>query len=144
MINSKISQFKTADKKFDNYSSLIFTTFILGDKYLKAVNQLEAEKKTKKEVISLSDVKKMRDENATIKKDLDEVTIEKDKYLQELIQKNGEFESLKNKIIEYEAILRERDEEIDLLEDVNKELEQKIKKMSHDLFLLKEEIDLRE
>jgi cell division protein ZapA (FtsZ GTPase activity inhibitor) len=57
MINSKILQFRKADKKFDNYASLIFTTFVISDKYLKVLTQLEDNKKEKPEVISLAEVK---------------------------------------------------------------------------------------
>jgi len=41
MINKKIDNFKDSNKKFDNYSSLVFTSFLLADKYLKLVDKLE-------------------------------------------------------------------------------------------------------
>jgi hypothetical protein len=214
LINTKINQYKTADKKFDNYSSLIFTTFVIADKYLKVLQQLEIEKKLNQEVISLSEVKKIKDEHSQLKIDLEATIQEKDQYLQELIQKNSEMVILSNKLNEYERLLREheehaaqeqqakqveqaeqvqpviqeqsfeqeqlveqqhevqhtegekisadeikalqnrllayeillkeKEEELDVYEELNRELEQKNKKMSHDVFLLREEIELRD
>ncbi len=209
LINTKINQYKTADKKFDNYSSLIFTTFVIADKYLKVLHQLEIEKKLNQEVISLSEVKKIKDEHSQLKIDLEQTIQEKDQFLQELIQKNSEMDILTNKLKEYEKLikeheeqaaleqqakedekteqvqqveqeqqeqqveqeqqviqeaevssneikvlqnrllayeilLKEKEEELDVYEELNRELEQKNKKMSHDVFLLREEIELRD
>lgn len=228
LINTKINQYKTADKKFDNYSSLIFTTFVIADKYLKVLNQLEIEKKLNQEVISLSEVKKIKDEHNQLKIDMEATVQEKDNFLQELIQKNSEMDILRNKLNEYEKLisgleeqlsqeqlaaqelqaklveqaehakqaeqaeqvqqlaqeqspeqehsteyqevdqteqaqisadelkalqnrllayeilLKEKEEELDVYEELNRELEQKNKKMSHDVFLLREEIELRD
>ncbi|MBV1757480.1 MAG: cell division protein ZapA [Dethiosulfatibacter sp.] len=206
LINTKINQYKTADKKFDNYSSLIFTTFVIADKYLKVLHQLEIEKKLNQEVISLSEVKKIKDEHSQLKIDLEQTIQEKDQFLQELIQKNSELDILRNKLNEYEKLikeheeqaaleqqakedekieqvqqvepeqqveqeqqvmqeaeisadelkalqnrllayeilLKEKEEELDVYEELNRELEQKNKKMSHDVFLLREEIELRD
>jgi hypothetical protein len=213
LINTKINQYKTADKKFDNYSSLIFTTFVIADKYLKVLQQLEIEKKLNQEVISLSEVKKIKDEHSQLKIDLEATIQEKDQYLQELIQKNSEMvilnskldeyeqllreheeraaqeqlaaqeqqagqvqqviheqsheqeqpvehqeaqyaegaqisadelKALQNRLLAYEILLKEKEEELDVYEELNRELEQKNKKMSHDVFLLREEIELRD
>lgn len=210
LINTKINQYKTADKKFDNYSSLIFTTFVIADKYLKVMHQLEIEKKLNQEVISLSEVKKIKDEHSQLKIDLEATVQEKDHYLQELIQKNSEMiilsnklkeyekllreheehaaqeqqlkqaeqeqqviheqtaeqeqstehqeeqhtegvgisadelKALQNRLLAYEILLKEKEEELDVYEELNRELEQKNKKMSHDVFLLREEIELRD
>ncbi|HBH12457.1 MAG: Uncharacterized protein XD91_0830 [Clostridiales bacterium 38_11] len=193
LINTKINQYKTADKKFDNYSSLIFTTFVIADKYLKVLHQLEIEKKLNQEVISLSEVKRIKDEHSQMRIDLEKTIQEKDQYLQELIQKNSEMDILRNKLDEfekliseleeqlsqeqparqeppvkqdvqieqaqisadeikalqnrllaYEILLKEKEEELDVYEELNRELEQKNKKMSHDVFLLREEIELRD
>lgn len=211
LINTKINQYRTADKKFDNYSSLIFTTFVIADKYLKVLHQLEIEKKLNQEVISLSEVKKIKDEHNQLKIDMEATVQEKDNFLQELIQKNSEMDILRNKLSEYEKLisgleeqlsqeqlaaqelqaklvekteqspeqehsteyqevdqteqaqisadelkalqnrllayeilLKEKEEELDVYEELNRELEQKNKKMSHDVFLLREEIELRD
>ncbi|MDP3388116.1 MAG: cell division protein ZapA [Eubacteriales bacterium] len=213
LINTKINQYKTADKKFDNYSSLIFTTFVIADKYLKVLHQLEIEKKLNQEVMSLSEVKKIKDEHSQFKIDLEHTVQEKDQYLQELIQKNSdlniltnklneyekllkeyeeqaaqeqqmkqdeqvaqvqqviqqqpseqeqpsdhqeeqhaeqagisttEIKALKNRLLAYEILLKEKEEELTVYEELNRELEQKNKKMSHDVFLLREEIELRD
>jgi cell division protein ZapA (FtsZ GTPase activity inhibitor) len=144
MINSKILQFRKADKKFDNYASLIFTTFVISDKYLKVLTQLEDNKKEKPEVISLAEVKRIKDEKINLSNELEDAIQEKDKYLQELIQKNSEIDILRNKLHEYEKLISEKEEELLIMEELTRELEQKNKKISHDLFLIKEEIEIRD
>ncbi|MBN2285783.1 MAG: cell division protein ZapA [Tissierellales bacterium] len=144
LINSKINQFKKADKNFDNYASLIFTTFVISDKYLKVLTQLEAEKRERPEFISLAEVKRIKDEKNQLAEDLDKTVLEKDKYLQELIQKNSEVDILKSKLMDIEKSIETKEEEVLLMEEMMRELEQKNKKLSHDLFLLREEIEIRD
>src|SRR6056297_309223 len=57
MINKKSDNFKESNKKFDNYSSLVFTAFLLADKYLKLVDKLEEIEDNK---VKLSEVKDMK------------------------------------------------------------------------------------
>ncbi len=123
IINNKINEFKTTDKKFDNYSSLIFTTFVITDKYLKAIQQLETEKKINENGIRLTDYKALKDEFHQTKQELEHTISEKDQYLQELIQKNSEMSILKNRLALLEKQVKEMQDEITILEEVNQELE---------------------
>ncbi|SHJ15124.1 Cell division protein ZapA [Dethiosulfatibacter aminovorans DSM 17477] len=139
MINSKIQQFKSTDKKFDSFSSLAFTTFIISDKYFKILDQLEKAKQIEKSAINPVEIKKLKEEKSNLVIDLERSTEEKDKLLQELIQKNSEFDILANKLTEYENMLKEKDEELAFMNEMNKELDDKFKKLSEDLFMIREE-----
>lgn len=139
MINSKIHQFKATDKKFDSFSSLAFTTFIISDKYFKILDQLEKAKAIEKSSINPVEIKKLKEDRSNLIIDLERSTEEKDKLLQELIQKNSEFDILANKLTEYENMLKEKDEELAFMNEMNKELDDKFKKLSEDLFMIREE-----
>lgn len=144
MINTKVNQFKSTDRKFDNYSSLAFTAFVISDKYLKLLEQLESEKSKNQDFISLNEVKRIKDEKANLTIELESSIHENEKILQELIRKNSEFDILKNKILEFDRLLKEKDEEIMIIEEINRELELKNKKISNEMFLLREEIEIRD
>jgi cell division protein ZapA (FtsZ GTPase activity inhibitor) len=139
MINSKIHQFKATDKKFDSFSSLAFTTFIIADKYFKILDQLEKAKQNEKVVINPIEIKKMKEEKSKLVIDLDRSIEEKDKLLQELIQKNSEFDILASKLTEYENMLKVKEEELSFMNEINKDLDNKFKKLSEDLFMIREE-----
>ncbi len=139
MINSKIHQFKSTDKKFDSFSSLAFTTFIIADKYFKILDQLEKAKKVEASASNPVEIKKLKEEKSNLVLDLDRSVEEKDKLLQELIQKNSEFDILASKLTEYENMLKEKEEELSFMNEMNKELDEKFKKLSEDLFMIREE-----
>lgn len=139
MINSKIHQFKSTDKKFDSFSSLAFTTFIIADKYFKIIEQFEKTKDVETPVINPVEIKKLREEKNSLSIALDKSTEEKDRLLQELIGKNSEYDIMTSKLLEYEDLLKNKEEELTFMNDLNNELEDKFKKLSEDFFTRREE-----
>src|SRR6056297_1434184 len=75
MINKKIDHFKESNKKFDNYSSLVFTAFLLADKYLKLVDKLEEVEDNK---VKLSEVKNMKSQMQKYKDKISKLEEEKE------------------------------------------------------------------
>src|SRR6056297_2278948 len=78
MINKKIDNFKESNKKFDNYSSLVFTSFLLADKYLKLVDKLEQMEDNK---IKLSEIKDMKNEMKAYKDRISKLEEEKEEIV---------------------------------------------------------------
>jgi len=141
MINKKIESFKESNKKFDNYSSLVFTSFLLADKYLKLVDKLEQAEDNK---IKLAEIKEMKDTMNQYKEKIARLEEEKEENLQELVEKNNDYNMMKNKIKEYESNLQEKDEELAITKDILEETENRVKELKRELFLLREKKELND
>jgi cell division protein ZapA (FtsZ GTPase activity inhibitor) len=141
MINKKIEHFKESNKKFDNYSSLVFTSFLLADKYLKLVDKLEQAEDNK---IKLAEIKEMKDTMNQYKEKIARLEEEKEENLQELVEKNNDYNMMKNKIKEYESNLQEKDEELAITKDILEETENRVKELKRELFLLREKKELND
>src|SRR6056297_1979076 len=139
MINKKIDNFKDSNKKFDNYSSLVFTSFLLADKYLKLVDKLEEVEDNK---IKLSEIKGMKNQLQNYKDKIVKLEEEKEENLQELVQKNNDYNKMKNKIDEYKKELEEKDDELAITKDILDETEKRVKELKKELFILREKREL--
>lgn len=133
LINNQVEYFKNSEKHFNGYNSVIFTSFVIADKYLKAIKQLDKfEYRVKsKPKLSKTEMEKNALELKKVKNEYDKVCDEKEKYLEELLVKNSEKELLEDKLREYEKKLSLNKEEIFQLEiqieelkRANKELEE--------------------
>ena len=144
IINQKVAQFKSEDKNFDNHSSIIFTAFILADKYLKSIDELEREKNKAVDVVSLGDIKNIKDEKNKIVNELEKAIQENDRILQELIQRNSELEIARNKLQELSKTIVEKEEEIKLLNEINLEQEEKVKQLKKERMMISAQMEFRE
>jgi len=141
MINKKINYFKESNKKFDNYSSLVFTSFLIADKYLKLVDKLEEVEDNK---IKLSEVKEMKSQLQKYKDKNAKLEEEKEKNLQELVQKNNGYNNMKNKIQSHKKQLEEKDDELAVTKEILEETESRVKELKKEIFLLREKRELNE
>ncbi len=141
MINKKIDHFKESNKKFDNYSSLVFTAFLLADKYLKLVDKLEEVEDNK---IKLSEIKDMKSQMQKYKDKIAKLEEEKEENLQELVQKNNDYNNMKNKIEEHKKELEEKGDELAITKDILEETETRVKELKRELFLLREKRELND
>jgi len=141
MINKKINHFKESNKKFDNYSSLVFTSFLIADKYLKLVDKLEEVEDNK---IKLSEVKEMKSQLQKYKDKNAKLEEEKEKNLQELVQKNNGYNNMKNKIQSHKKQLEEKDDELAVTKEILEETESRVKELKKEIFLLREKRELNE
>ncbi|MFO7887086.1 MAG: cell division protein ZapA [Eubacteriales bacterium] len=141
MINKKINHFKESNKKFDNYSSLVFTSFLIADKYLKLVDKLEEAEDNK---IKLSEIKDMKSQLQKYKDKNVKLEEEKEENLQEIVQKNNDYNNMKNKIKSYKDQLQEKDDELAITKDILEETESRVKELKKELFLLREKRELNE
>jgi len=141
MINKKINHFKESNKKFDNYSSLVFTSFLIADKYLKLVDKLEEVEDNK---IKLSEVKEMKSQLQKYKDKNAKLEEEKEKNLQELVQKNNGYNNMKNKIQSHKKQLEEKDDELAVTKEILEETESRVKELKKEIFLLREKREQNE
>lgn len=132
IINKQIDYFKNSDKRFNSHTSLIFTTFLIADKYLKCINQLNDIEDRNKEEYEKRDEEKenLKFQYEELKKEINTVCEDKEKYLEELMIKNNETELLGNTVEKYKQMLDEKREElmqckitIEELRRKNKEIE---------------------
>ncbi len=152
LINTQVEYFKNSNKRFNSHTSVIFTSFVLADKYLKSIRQLgEIENKIKKDFKTTDEeneklkeqIEKIKkhfkttdEENEKFKKQLEKiqkeyssVCEEKEKYLEELLIKNNETELFEETIKKYKHILDERSKEIIQNKIIIEELKKKNKEL---------------
>lgn len=114
LINTQVEYFKNSNKRFNSHTSVIFTSFILADKYYKTIKQLdEMENKIKKDFQETDEEKeKILEQLENIQQEYNRTCEEKEKYLEELLIKNNENELFEETIKKYKHILDEKSKEI--------------------------------